>query len=296
MPAPAVAFFEVVLAVHIMAVGGRVRRDVRLPDHLRGRRPPDPRSLPLLHRIEYSIERRLIKPGLLRRAARGHLPGEQAARVERLLRAVGTGAAVVIGAAVGAGCSSHRQTRRSSWPTRDVAASAATARSAQRRVPRAERRLAHGRSLLEPARACDDLLHGDAHRRLIAARCAASRRCPTAARLDRAARLLDTALPLVTLYFGFTRQRKRRSGLLPRRSRTSLMSPRTTRQAQTTTADDGAAGTRFSRAGGPPAAEQTAVAQRLARLHYSAQHDTPSELRDGADHAAASAAARPVVH
>ncbi len=57
------------------------------------------------------------------------------------------------------------------------------------------------------------------------------------------------------------------------------MSPRTTRQAQTPRADDGRRGTRFSRAGGPPAAEQTAVAQRLARLHYSAQHDTPRELR-----------------
>ena len=57
MPVPlAVAFYEVVLALHIMAVVVAFGVDVRLPGHLRGRRQADPRALPLVHRASTRIE------------------------------------------------------------------------------------------------------------------------------------------------------------------------------------------------------------------------------------------------
>jgi len=58
------------------------------------------------------------------------------------------------------------------------------------------------------------------------------------------------------------------------------MSPRTTSQAQIPSVEEAPASRRFSREGAPAGAQQTAVAQRLARLHYSAQQDVPSGLRD----------------
>ncbi len=62
---PAVAFFEVVLAVHIMAVVVAFGVTFAYPIMFSVGARADPRSLPVLHRIEYSIERRLINPGLL---------------------------------------------------------------------------------------------------------------------------------------------------------------------------------------------------------------------------------------
>ena len=65
MGLPAVAFFEVVLAVHIMAVIVAFGVTFAYPIMFSVGARADPRSLPMLHRIEYSIERRLINPGLL---------------------------------------------------------------------------------------------------------------------------------------------------------------------------------------------------------------------------------------
>ncbi len=61
----AVAFYEVVLAIHIMAVVVAFGVTFAYPIMFSVGARQDPRSLPLLHRIEYSIERRLINPGLL---------------------------------------------------------------------------------------------------------------------------------------------------------------------------------------------------------------------------------------
>jgi Predicted integral membrane protein (DUF2269) len=62
---PAVAFYEVVLAIHIMAVIVAFGVTFAYPIMFSVGARADPRSLPVLHRIEYSIERRLINPGLL---------------------------------------------------------------------------------------------------------------------------------------------------------------------------------------------------------------------------------------
>lgn len=61
----AVAFYKVVLAIHIMAVVVAFGVTFAYPIIFSVGARQDPRSLPLLHRVEYSIERRLINPGLL---------------------------------------------------------------------------------------------------------------------------------------------------------------------------------------------------------------------------------------
>jgi hypothetical protein len=61
----ALAFFEVVLAVHIMAVIIAFGVTFAYPIMFAVGARADPRSLPVLHRIEYTIERRLTNPGLL---------------------------------------------------------------------------------------------------------------------------------------------------------------------------------------------------------------------------------------
>jgi uncharacterized membrane protein len=61
---PAASFYEVVLAVHIMAVVIAFGVTFAYPIMFAVAAKHDPRSLPLVHRIEYSIERMLINPGL----------------------------------------------------------------------------------------------------------------------------------------------------------------------------------------------------------------------------------------
>ena len=62
---PAVTLYDVVLAVHIMAVVVAFGVTFAYPIMFAVGARSDPRSLPLLHRIEYTIERVLINPGLL---------------------------------------------------------------------------------------------------------------------------------------------------------------------------------------------------------------------------------------
>jgi hypothetical protein len=60
----AASFYEVVLAVHIMAVVIAFGVTFAYPIMFAVAAKHGPRSLPLVHRIEYSIERMLINPGL----------------------------------------------------------------------------------------------------------------------------------------------------------------------------------------------------------------------------------------
>ena len=62
---PAVIFYEVVLAVHIMAVIVAFGVTFAYPIMFSLAARLDPLSLPVLHRIEYSIEQRLTNPGLV---------------------------------------------------------------------------------------------------------------------------------------------------------------------------------------------------------------------------------------
>jgi len=62
---PATSAYEVLLAVHIMAVVAAFGVTFAYPVMFAVAARVDPRSLPLLHRIEYSIERRLVNPLLV---------------------------------------------------------------------------------------------------------------------------------------------------------------------------------------------------------------------------------------
>jgi Predicted integral membrane protein (DUF2269) len=63
--APATSFYEVVLAIHIMAVVVAFGVTFAYPIMFAVGARHDPRSLPVLHRVEYTVERLLVNPGLL---------------------------------------------------------------------------------------------------------------------------------------------------------------------------------------------------------------------------------------
>jgi Predicted integral membrane protein (DUF2269) len=103
MPAVvAVALFEVVLAVHIMAVVVAFGVTFAYPIMFSVGAKGDPRSMPLLHRIEYSIERRLTNPGLLIVLLAGIYLASKLHVWSAFYVQWGLAAVVVIGAVVGA--------------------------------------------------------------------------------------------------------------------------------------------------------------------------------------------------
>ncbi len=61
---PAASLYEVVLAIHIMAVVVAFGVTFAYPIMFAVAGRHDPRSLPLVHRIEYTVERMLVNPGL----------------------------------------------------------------------------------------------------------------------------------------------------------------------------------------------------------------------------------------
>ncbi len=98
----AASFYEVVLAVHIMAVVIAFGVTFAYPIMFAVAAKHGPRSLPLVHRIEYTIERMLINPGLalvliagIYLASKGHYWSD-------FFVQWGLAAVVVIGALVGA--------------------------------------------------------------------------------------------------------------------------------------------------------------------------------------------------
>jgi hypothetical protein len=99
---PATSAYEIVLAVHVMAVVVAFGVTFAYPIMFAVTARSDPRALPLMHRVEYTIERTLINPVLglvliagIFLASDGHHWGE-------FFVAWGVAAAVVIGAVVGA--------------------------------------------------------------------------------------------------------------------------------------------------------------------------------------------------
>jgi uncharacterized membrane protein len=100
--APAVAFFDVVLAVHIMAVIVAFGATFAYPIMFSVAARKDPRSLPVLHRIEYSIERRLVNPGLLIVLVAGIYLASKLHSWSAFYVQWGLAAVVVIGAVIGA--------------------------------------------------------------------------------------------------------------------------------------------------------------------------------------------------
>ncbi len=98
---PAASLYEFVLAVHIMAVVVAFGVTFAYPIMFAVGARHDPRSLPLLHRIEYTIERYLINPGLLLVVIAGIYLASEGHFWSDFFVQWGLGAVVVIGALIG---------------------------------------------------------------------------------------------------------------------------------------------------------------------------------------------------
>lgn len=102
MTAPAASAYEIVLAVHVMAVVVAFGVTFAYPIMFAVGARADPRSLPVLHRIQYSIERFLINPGLLLVLLAGIFLASDGHQWSEFFVQWGLAAAIVIGAVVGA--------------------------------------------------------------------------------------------------------------------------------------------------------------------------------------------------
>jgi len=120
--APAVEFFEVVLAVHIMAVVVAFGVTFAFPIIFGVGARIEPRSLPLLHRIECSIEQRLINPGLAVVVLAGIYLASKLHVWSDFFVQWGLGVAIVIGALVGSVMIPTAK-RAAATAERDIAAS-----------------------------------------------------------------------------------------------------------------------------------------------------------------------------
>src|ERR1035438_1115158 len=101
MLAPAASLYEVVLAVHIMAVVVAFGVTFAYPIMFAVAARHDPRGLPLMHRVEYTIERMLINPGLLLVILAGAYLASKGHHWSEFYVQWGLGAAIVIGGLVG---------------------------------------------------------------------------------------------------------------------------------------------------------------------------------------------------
>ena len=99
--APAVSAYEVVLAIHVMAVVVAFGVTFAYPIMFAVGARRDPRSLPVLHRIEYTIERMLINPGLVVVVAAGIFLASDGHHWSEFFVQWGLAAAIVIGALIG---------------------------------------------------------------------------------------------------------------------------------------------------------------------------------------------------
>lgn len=97
----AVTAYDVVLAVHIMAVVVAFGVAFAYPIMFAVGARHGPRSLPLLHRVEYTIERWLINPGLLVVVGAGIYLASDGHHWSEFFVQWGLGAAIVIGGLVG---------------------------------------------------------------------------------------------------------------------------------------------------------------------------------------------------
>jgi hypothetical protein len=100
MPAAA-SFYDVILGVHVMAVVVAFGVTFAYPIMFAVGARHGARSLPLLHRIEYTIERYLINPGLLVVVLAGAYLASKGHHWSEFFVQWGLAAVVVIGALVG---------------------------------------------------------------------------------------------------------------------------------------------------------------------------------------------------
>jgi Predicted integral membrane protein (DUF2269) len=99
---PATSLYDVILAVHVMAVVIAFGVTFAYPIMFAIGASRDPRSLPVLHRIEYTIERTLINGGLVLVLAAGIFLASDGHHWSEFFVQWGLGAVVVIGATLGA--------------------------------------------------------------------------------------------------------------------------------------------------------------------------------------------------
>lgn len=97
----AASAYEIVLAVHVMAVVIAFGVVFAYPIMFAVAARSDPRSLPLLHRIEYTTERVIVNGGLLVVVAAGIFLASDGHHWSEFFVQWGLGAAIVIGALVG---------------------------------------------------------------------------------------------------------------------------------------------------------------------------------------------------
>jgi len=100
--APAVTFFEAVLALHIMAVVVAFGVTFAFPVIFAVGARLDPRSLPVLHRIECAVEQRIVNPGLIVIVIAGIYLASKLHAWKFFFVQWGLGVAIVIGGLVGA--------------------------------------------------------------------------------------------------------------------------------------------------------------------------------------------------
>jgi hypothetical protein len=98
---PATSAYEIVLAVHVMAVVVAFGVTFAYPIMFAVTARSDPRALPLMHRVEYTIERTLINPVLGLVLLAGIFLASDGHQWGQFFVAWGVAAAVVIGAVVG---------------------------------------------------------------------------------------------------------------------------------------------------------------------------------------------------
>ncbi len=97
----ATRIYDVVLAVHIMAVVIGFGVTFAYPVMYAVAARHDPRSLAIMHRIEYTIERAIINPALLVIVAAGIYMASKEHLWSEFFVQWGLGAAIAIGALVG---------------------------------------------------------------------------------------------------------------------------------------------------------------------------------------------------
>ena len=98
---PGASAYELVLALHIMGVVAAFGVTFAYPFIFAIGARHQPRSLPLLHRIEYSVERWLVNPMLAVVLAAGIFLASDGHRWSEFFVQWGLGAVIVIGALVG---------------------------------------------------------------------------------------------------------------------------------------------------------------------------------------------------
>ena len=159
----AVAFYEVVLALHILAVVIAFGATFAYPVILSTVTRADPRALPSVYRAIHAISQRVISPGLLAVVIFGAYLASKLHLWHAFFVQWGLGVALVIGAVEGMYIG-PREKRLVAVAEADVSSTGPGAEVQQRDAPLARSQRRRRRRSDGPACRDHDLLHGDAHR------------------------------------------------------------------------------------------------------------------------------------